>query len=93
MLGVGPLLAQVRLPEPVQQGLREPRYQWSAGLGGGAKDGFPDVGFYEVLPVELGVAEVGVGVSVRELQAGDPPGQVCGQAGEIGEIKNQLGYA
>ena len=58
-----------------------------------AKDGFPDVGFYEVLPVELGVAEVGVGVSVRELQAGDPPGQVCGQSGEIGEIKNQLGYA
>ena len=69
MLRVVPLLAEVRLPESVQQRLWEPSHQGTAFVGGGPEDRFSHLGPDEVLLSELGIAEIGVGIAVGELQA------------------------
>ncbi len=88
MLAVGPLLAQVRLPEPVQQRLREPRHQRSARLRGGPEEGLPQRRLEEVLPVQLGVSKIRVGVTVRELEARQLPGQMR----QSRQVQHELGY-
>ena len=69
VLGVLPLLSQVRLPEAVQQRLREPRHQRTACLGRGPEQRSSQIGLGEVGVAKPRIPQVSVSIAVRELQA------------------------
>ena len=90
VLRVLPLLAQMRLPEAVQQGLREPGDQRAAGLGRRAEDRLPKVRLDEVHAIQLRVSQVGICIAVGELQAGEPSRKVRRQVAQFREVQNEL---
>ncbi len=80
VLGVVALLAQVRLPEPVDESLRKPRHERPAGLGGGTEDGLPNVGLHEILShraASPGDMRPRCGAGTPSSRSGVASGQAC----------------
>lgn len=91
VLGVLSLLAQVGLPETVQERLREPRDKRAAGLCCRAEDRPADPGLEEILAVQFRVAKVRVRIAVRELEARQGPRQVLRKRGRSERSRTNSG--
>ena len=93
MLAVGALLAEVGLPEPVEQRLGKPGHQRPAGSCGRVEDGLPKFRLEEILAIDLGVPKVCVCIAVGELEARQALGKMGWEAAELGEVEPELRYS
>ncbi len=92
VLGVLALLAQVGLPESVQQRLREPRDQRPAGLRRGAEDRLAELGPEKILPVQLRVAKVRIRIPVGEFETRQGTGQVGRKMRQLRKVEHEFRY-
>ena len=92
VLAVVSLLAQMRLPESVQQRLRKPRHQGAARLRGGAEDGLSEFRLDKVPAIKGGVPEIRIAIAMRELQARQASRQMSRQLRQSRQVENKLGH-